>query len=386
VLHGFSSQISPRLATRLKIAVIIGVIAVSCVSCQRARHKQLPEGEIHRITREFVFAANSTAPTGSEIHGEVGAFDKVANSADHIEIRIFEKRQGKAYPKSVTEMLQKFSGIATTHQLTQDNPTENGNAIVVNYRHAGFISHIIHIHLLGSDETREQESVPEASENRQSSRLAIILDDLGNDRDAAEAVFAMPYPVTVSILPKQAHSKEIAEQALKRGYEVMLHLPMQSIGKEHAEAQELRPGMTRAEVSKLVAQFLNEVPGVAGVNNHQGSESTGDPRLMAELMPVLREHKLFYVDSRTSPATVAYDAAQKSGVRAAFRNVPFLDDDEQVAAVRKQIKVAIEGAAKKKAAVAIGHARPSTLEALRETLPQAQSYGVKLVFASELAR
>ena len=225
-------------------------------------------------------------------------------------------------------MLQKFNGIATAHQLTQDNPTENGNAIVVNYRHAGFISHIIHIHLLGDDEASEQKSVPTASENRRSPRLAIILDDLGNDRRAAEAVFAMPYPVTLSILPKQAHSKEIAEQAHKRGYQAMLHLPMQSIGKEHAEAQ-IASGMSSAEVSRLVTQFLNELPGVAGVNNHQGSESTGDPRLMAELMPVLREHKLFYVDSRTSTATVAYDTAQKSGVPAAFRNVPFLDNIEE---------------------------------------------------------
>ncbi len=160
MLHGFSLQLPVRLASRLKIAVIISVIFLPCLGCQRSRHKQLPEGEIHRITREFVFAANSTAPTGSEIHGEVGAFDKVADSADHIEIRIFEKREGTTYPPSVTNMLQKFRGIATAHDLTQDNPTENGNAIVVNYRHAGFVSHIIHIHLLGSDEANEKGAAP----------------------------------------------------------------------------------------------------------------------------------------------------------------------------------------------------------------------------------
>jgi len=107
---------------------------------------------------------------------------------------------------------------------------------------------------------------------------------------------------------------------------------------------------------------------------------------MAELMPVLKEHKLFYVDSRTSAATVAYDTAQRFGVRAAFRNVPFLDDVEDVAAVRKQIEIAIDGAARKKDAIAIGHAHPSTLEALKETLPEAKTHGVKLVFASELVR
>lgn len=160
--NGFLSQISPRLPNKLRLAVVIAVTALSGLGCQQARHKQLPEGEIHRITREFVFAANSSAPAGSEIHGEVGAFDKVTNSADHIEIRIFEKREGKAYPASVNDMLQKFSAIASAHGLTQDKPTENGNAIVVNYRHAGFISHIIHLHLLGGDDASEKESVPAA--------------------------------------------------------------------------------------------------------------------------------------------------------------------------------------------------------------------------------
>jgi hypothetical protein len=149
--------------------------------CRGARHKQLPEGEIHRITQEFVFAANSTAPAGSEIHGEVGAFDNVANSADHIEIRIFEKRQGKDYPAPVKEMLKKFSGIATAHDLFQDNPTENGNAIVINYRHAGFVSHVIHVHLVGKDEASEPESVP-ASQLRRSPRL---LQSALNTKEAA---------------------------------------------------------------------------------------------------------------------------------------------------------------------------------------------------------
>jgi polysaccharide deacetylase 2 family uncharacterized protein YibQ len=122
------------------------------------------------------------------------------------------------------------------------------------------------------------------------------------------------------------------------------------------------------------------------VNNHQGSRSTADTKLMSELMPVLREHQLFYVDSRTSAATVAYDTAQRFGVRAGFRNVPFLDDVEEVSAVRKQIEHAIAGATRKEEAIAIGHAHRTTLEALRETLPEAKSQGVRLVFASELVR
>jgi polysaccharide deacetylase 2 family uncharacterized protein YibQ len=142
--------------------------------------------------------------------------------------------------------------------------------------------------------------------------------------------------------------------------------------------------MQATEVSTLVEQFLQNVPGVVGVNNHQGSEATSDPELMSELMPVLRDRHLFYVDSRTTAATVAFDTAQQFGVRSAFRNVPFLDDVAEEAAVRKQLKLALRGAREKREAIAIGHPRPATLHALRDVLPQARENGVELVFASEL--
>jgi polysaccharide deacetylase 2 family uncharacterized protein YibQ len=370
----------------LKFFVLLVTLAALIGGCQRPEHKPLPEEEIHRITREFVFAANSVVPPGSEVHGEVGAFDKVANSSDRIEIHIPAKREGNSYPPAVAKIIQKFSGIASARGLTQDPQTESSDAIFLNYRHAGLITHTIHIHMGGTDESRKSGSPAPLSAGNQPARLAIILDDLGNDRAAADTIFALPYPLTISILPNHVHSVEIAEQAHRRGDEVMLHLPMQSLGKEHAESEELRSGMSRSQVSALINQFLDRIPGVRGVNNHQGSQSTSDTKLMSELMPILQQRKLFYIDSRTSPATVAYDTALRFGVRAASRNVPFLDDVENVAAVRKQINIAIADAAKKKEAIAIGHAHASTLEALKETLPEAQAHGVRLVFASELVR
>jgi polysaccharide deacetylase 2 family uncharacterized protein YibQ len=220
--------------------------------------------------------------------------------------------------------------------------------------------------------------------NAASPRLAIIIDDLGSDRAAAEAIFALGYPLTISVLPNHEHSTEIATEAHRRGFEVMLHLPMQSVANETPEAQELRPGMPAPDVAALVDQFVQNIPDATGVNNHQGSQATADAALMDELMPVLRDHHLFYVDSRTTAATVAYDTAQDFGVRSAFRNVPFLDDIAEVAAVRKQLKLALRGASEKGEAVAIGHPHPATLQALREVLPQAEAQGIRLVHASEL--
>ena len=246
------------------------------------------------------------------------------------------------------------------------------------YLKSGAQTHLIHMHL------RAKAKQGSAADHSSGPKLAIILDDLGNDPHVAEEVFDMPYPLTISVLPNHGHSQEIAQEAERRGYQVMLHLPMQAVANEKAEALELRPGMPAGEVSRLVNQFLQDIPGAVGVNNHQGSEATSDPALMRELMPVLRDHHLFYIDSRTTAATVAYETAQGSCVPSAFRNVPFLDDVSEVGAVRKQLELALRGAREKGEAVAIGHPHPATLQALREVLPNAQSEGVRLAFASEL--
>lgn len=215
-------------------------------------------------------------------------------------------------------------------------------------------------------------------------RLAIIIDDLGSDLTAADAIFSLHYPLTLSILPNHPHSADIAGEASQRGYQVMLHLPMESFGNIAPEPQELRKGMSSAEISRSLSEMLGSVPGVSGVNNHQGSRVTADPRMMAELMSLLRQRNLFFIDSRTSGATVAYHAAQTAGVRSAFRNVPFLDDVRDVGAIHKQLDLAIRDAKEHGEGIAIGHPHAETLRALGEVLPQAEMRGVRLVFASEL--
>jgi hypothetical protein len=217
-----------------------------------------------------------------------------------------------------------------------------------------------------------------------SPKLAIILDDVGSDPAAVDQVFALHYPLTLSVLPLHPHSTSIAEEAYRRGYQVMLHLPMEAIGNEVAEPQQLRVGMTSPQISDDLGGMLGTVPHAVGVNNHQGSLATSNAALMAELMPLLRQRHLFFVDSRTTAATVAFDAAEHDGVPCAFRNVPFLDDVQEAGAIRRQLELAIRGAKEKGEAIAIGHPHQETLQVLREMLPQVQAQGVQLVHASTL--
>lgn len=367
----------------LALGLALGLSFLSALSGGCKRHQQRPRAaDIHAITQELAAAASSALPPGSEIRSELRAFDERPESTDLVDIKLAADSADRSGRAAVAPLLQALGRVATRHGLTQDAQSESREGLRFNYGHAGLATHTVHIHLIGESASPESSSGVGGGK----ARLAIILDDLGNDRAAADAIFALPYPLTISVLPNRPHSIEIAEAAHRRGYQVMLHLPMESLGNGKAESQELRPGMSPRQVSALVNEFLRAVPDVAGVNNHQGSQSTADATLMAELMPLLRERNLFYIDSRTTTATVAYDTARKAGVRAAFRNVPFLDDISDAAAISKQLRRAIRDAQEKGEAVAIGHPHTATLKALREVLPQAKSQGVRLVYASDLVR
>jgi uncharacterized protein len=217
-------------------------------------------------------------------------------------------------------------------------------------------------------------------------RLAIIIDDMGNDHAQDDPVLALPFPLTVSILPDHPLSADIANEASRRGDEVMLHLPMESeSATTPAEPIELRVGMPAKEVQSVFAGMLETVPHVAGVNNHEGSKATADPDLMDALMPALRSRRLFFIDSRTTASTVAFDAARHYGVPTASRKV-FLDDSLDAKAIRDQIDLAARDAERDGDAIAIGHPHPETVESLRETLPGLRKRGLQLVFASDLVR
>jgi polysaccharide deacetylase 2 family uncharacterized protein YibQ len=363
--------------------VFLCVLAIVAWGCKNEQPKRLSPSQVHIVTREMMHASAGFGKQSSDLAAHFQFDGTHPDRVDHLFVTLPAGGSDQVRRESVSHLIQSLDRIGTSHNLTRDEPTSAGALLRLDYRSAGVITNSVHIVAPKAAHTASPPPPPSGQQDGRG-RLAIILDDLGNDRATADAIFALPYPLTVSVLPYHTHSVDIAEEAHRRGYEVMLHLPMQSIGNETPEAHELHPGMPADDIPALFEQMMQNVPNVAGVNNHQGSEATADPALMKELMPVLRKWNLFYVDSRTTAATVAYDTAQRLGVRSGFRNVPFLDDVAQVSAVRKQLELALRGAKEKGEAIAIGHPHPATLRALSEVLPQAGARGVQLVYASDL--
>ncbi len=379
----FSFRIKINGSASFALLAICVLLAVLPGGCKKTEENRLTPAQVHQITRDLAAAASTAVPSGTAIKLRQGASSGPSGGVDYLRIGLKGGSSAETNRAAVAKLIQSLNATATRNHLTQDPPMQSGDLLQIGFRHAGVPT--VEIEIVTRRQTASGPGAGNPGVNALNPRLAIIIDDLGSDRAAAEAVFALGYPLTVSVLPNHEHSVDIAQQAHGRGFQVMLHLPMQSVANETPEAQELHPGMPASEVAALVDLFLKNVPEAAGVNNHQGSQATADPALMDELMPVLRDRRLFYVDSRTTAATVAYDTAQDFGVRSAFRNVPFLDDVTEVAAVEKQLELALRGAREKGEAVAIGHPHPATLQALREVLPRAKAQGVRLVPASELA-
>lgn len=200
--------------------------------------------------------------------------------------------------------------------------------------------------------------------------IAIIIDDLGNQLVAGRRTIALDAPLACAVMPYTAYGKLLASEAHAAGKEVMLHLPMQPMQMNRiAGPGEISLDNGASQLRQILDHNLASVPHAVGVNNHMGSLITRHPGHMHWLMDALAERgNLFFIDSRTTEATVAYTVAREAGLPAASRDV-FLDDDPSPAAVAAQFDKLRRQALQRGYAIGIGHPYPATLELLERELP-----------------
>ncbi|MFK3909475.1 divergent polysaccharide deacetylase family protein [Pseudomonas alabamensis] len=204
--------------------------------------------------------------------------------------------------------------------------------------------------------------------------LTLIIDDLGQNVARDNRVLALPGPVTLAIMPDTPHATTFARQGHAAGKTVILHMPMDPATGPYA----WHPGLPTATLATRLANALDKVPFAAGINNHMGSRMTSQPEAMTGLMEDLQRRGLFFVDSRTSAATVAAAKAQAIGLAHVSRDV-FLDDVRTPEAIAGQLRIGIELARRQGSAVLIGHPYPQTLEVLERELPRLKGQGIEWI-------
>ncbi|RMF15010.1 MAG: divergent polysaccharide deacetylase family protein [Alphaproteobacteria bacterium] len=216
-------------------------------------------------------------------------------------------------------------------------------------------------------------------------RIAIVIDDLGIDRQATERAIRLPAAVTLAFLPYAHDVAGQAKRAATHGHELLVHLPMEPVGSADPGPMALYRDLNDAEFRQRLAWNLSRFSGFVGINNHMGSAYTADVPAMRRLMRALASRKLMFLDSRTTKLTRAEMTAAGVGVRFARRSV-FLDHERGAAAVRAALHRLERRARRNGAAIAIGHPHRHTLAALEAWLPDLERRGFVLVPVSSLAQ
>lgn len=213
--------------------------------------------------------------------------------------------------------------------------------------------------------------------------MAIIIDDLGHRYADGLRAVQLPGPVTCAVLPKTPFGRKLAIRAHELGKQVMLHLPLEAEFGERLEPGGISLDTSQQAMRQIVLDDLDWLPFAVGVNNHRGSLLTRHPGHMRWLMGILASRDLFFVDSRTTPHTVALQLAREQAVSATERDI-FLDHELNEDAIRQALAQAIDMALEKGSVVIIAHPHPLTMEILEEAIPSLLSKGVRLSSVPEL--
>ncbi len=213
--------------------------------------------------------------------------------------------------------------------------------------------------------------------------IAIIIDDMGLDLKNSKRAAMLPAAVTLSYMPYAPGLHDQTQAASDQGHELMLHMPMEPLGRDDPGPGALLVGLQPDEIRQRFQKALGSFIGFDGVNNHMGSKFTADPAGMEIVLDELQQRHLFFLDSRTNAKSVGYALARQHSLPTIGRDV-FLDDDIKADSIDKQLASTEKVALRKGYAVAIGHPHALTLERLEQWLPDAEKRGFKFVPVREL--
>jgi len=213
-------------------------------------------------------------------------------------------------------------------------------------------------------------------------KVAIIIDDMGY-RYTDKHALNLPGDITYSILPHTTYGKKLALAANKNHHEVLLHIPMEATNGKKLGPGALTIDMDEKAIYESLQKSYDEIPFAIGINNHMGSRLTQLYEPMAWTMLFLKQHELFFLDSKTSPSSQAEQAAKDFGVPVKARHV-FLDNHLDSEYIKGQFSELIQFAKKRQIAIAIAHPHPETVENLQKLIPTLAQNNIELVPLSEL--
>tara|TARA_R110002073_G_scaffold28130_3_gene89639 strand:- start:213 stop:1376 length:1164 start_codon:yes stop_codon:yes gene_type:complete len=215
-------------------------------------------------------------------------------------------------------------------------------------------------------------------------QIAVVMDDLGLDPKSTRRAIELPAEVTLSFLPYGRASHGLAVEALARGHEVMVHIPMEPEGDADPGPNALLIDQSSDQIASLLAHQLDQFPGAIGFNNHMGSRFTADVRALLPVMREARARGLLFLDSRTTANTLAAKIGEAAGATTVSRDV-FLDHAVGADGLLAQLDELENTARATGRAIAIAHPHELTLDVLEVWVQGLASKGLELAPISKMA-
>ncbi|MGC8970930.1 MAG: divergent polysaccharide deacetylase family protein [bacterium] len=213
-------------------------------------------------------------------------------------------------------------------------------------------------------------------------KIAIIIDDVGRSTRLNRVLEGINLPLNISILPKQSKSREMSILGKKMGWDVLLHLPMEPIGKGWVDDTFIRINMDKKQIEDKVTSYLQELPYVNGINNHMGSLATTNEEVMRTILGIVKGRGLYFVDSLTTSNSVGEKVSKEIGLERFAKRDVFLDNIDNRGYINSQIDKLVEFGIKNGFAIGIGHLRENTLLTIRDYSWEDKE--VELVLLSEI--
>ena len=223
---------------------------------------------------------------------------------------------------------------------------------------------------------------PAAQNNAQ---LIFVFDDGGQNLSQLDQFLALPFPITVAVLPQLTHSQEAAQKVRASGNEVILHQPMQALNSStNPGPGAITPDMSDDQVISQLFVNINQIAPIAGMNNHEGSAITADENMVALILQMASDNGIYFLDSRTNSETKVPYVAGEMGYSYYERNI-FLDNEKTRQNALTELNKGLALANKNGSVIMIGHIWSADFlpQFLRDVYPELKEKGYSFSVVSQ---
>lgn len=237
------------------------------------------------------------------------------------------------------------------------------------FRHIGTVclrwtEEAAELNLLPTRKNESKSTAVEKSANTKKSyraKIAVVLDDAGYNYQSADIFYNSQLPLTFALIPDLPNSYEHYEKICAAGMNLILHVPMEpEKGADFVEKQAILVSMSRKEITDKLELFFGHYPKAAGMNNHMGSRAVKDSQVMDAVLDFAKKRKIFWLDSKTTPASVSNIIAKGKKLTYFERDV-FLDNENTEEYAEKAMLQLIKIAKKRGYGIGIGHVQSDKL-------------------------